>query len=569
MPTAPLVADPARPENARLAMLYEVSQSLSASLDLSETLALVLDAALRLTGAERGFLMLWDEENERLVFHLARSSSGDALTEFEFQISRTLIYSVAQNGAPILTTNSQTHTLFERRPDSPPFVLRSFMAVPLRSRGQSTGVIYVDNPARSAKFRAPDLDYLSAFAAPAAIAIENARLHTHTAQALNARVTDLQAFQQFNRDLSTTPDLATLLQTTLTYAITHTHATVGWVGLADAGALASVVTKTLSGRAVEVPPPGDDPLARQALTTGEPQRTATHDEVNASRVVVPVLRGGVVRAVIAVARPGDDPFTYAAEEFLVRLAEQAALILEAVRLTAALQQVQADKNKFIAIVTHELKIPMTPIKGYADLLLQGIVGPVTDQQKQFLVTIRNNVERMAELVNNLADIARLETGRLKTEFGDYAPADLLREAVDGFKLPIEEKGLALTVNIHPGLPPVRADKARVVQVLKSLLANALAYTPAGGTLTLSAAPQSGWVRLSVADTGIGMAPADQIRLFTQFFRSEDAVVRDRPGWGLSLHLSKLLVELMGGQLTATSELGRGSEFGFTLPVTKD
>lgn len=563
--TRPLSPDSARPENARLAMLYEVSQRISASLDLSETLALVLDSALGLTGAERGFLMLWDEENERLAFHLARTHAGEALTEFEFQISRTLIYSVAQNGAPILTTNSQTHTLFGRRPDAPPFVLRSLMAVPLRAHGQTTGVIYVDNKAHDAQFRPPDLDFLSAFASPAAVAIENARFYTQTAHALAARVADLQALQQLTQILNAPLALDRILRATLDLILTRTGATAGWAGTVDNEQFRVRVTVTRNAAPSGLAP--DAPLVAAALSTREPQRTFTTHEDEATQIVIPLTRAGQVLALLVVARV-DEPLTYASEDFLMRLAAPIALALENARLLTAVQEAQAAKNKFVSIVTHELKIPMTPIKGYADLILQGLVGPVTDQQKQFLNTIRNNVERMAVLVNDLADISRIETGRLKTELGLCPVSEFMNAALIGLQPLIENKGQTLTVSLPADLPLVYTDPARLAQVFTNLLGNAHKYTPSGGALTISAEAIPNFVRVSVTDTGIGISPADQARLFTPFFRSEDAAVREQPGWGLGLQLSKLLIELLGGQITAHSELGRGSVFTFTVPLAK-
>jgi signal transduction histidine kinase len=160
----------------------------------------------------------------------------------------------------------------------------------------------------------------------------------------------------------------------------------------------------------------------------------------------------------------------------------------------------------------------------------------------------------------------VETGRLKLNLGPVSVAEAAQEAVDSLKSQIEGKGQTLTLALAPDLPPVHADQARVQQILANLLSNAHKYSPPAAAITLAAERAGSHVRVSVADAGYGIAPADQAKLFSQFFRSDDPNVREQNGWGLGLHVTKLLVELQGGQIAAQSELGQGSTFAFTLPL---
>jgi signal transduction histidine kinase len=213
-----------------------------------------------------------------------------------------------------------------------------------------------------------------------------------------------------------------------------------------------------------------------------------------------------------------------------------------------------------------LKIPMTSIKGYTDLLK--MVGPLTVQQEQFVGTIRSNVERMAILVSDLSDISRIESEQLKV---DVRPLDLhalLPEAFSGLRGQIENKEQILTLDIAPDLPPVRSDEARLIQILANLVSNAHKYSPRGATITLSARSEGSQVRISVTDTGYGIEPADQARLFNQFFRSDDPNIREQTGWGLGLHITRRLIELLGGDISVESEPGRGSTFSFTMPSAR-
>lgn len=241
---------------------------------------------------------------------------------------------------------------------------------------------------------------------------------------------------------------------------------------------------------------------------------------------------------------------------------------EAEALREMLKQADEARAKFVSIVSHELKLPMTSIKGYGDLMRQGLVGPVNEQQVQFLEIIRNNVDRMSTLVSDISDGSKLETGRLKLDLAEVDPAECACGAADGIRGAAEAKGQTLELNLEAGLPALQTDRMRLTQILGKLLDNAHKYTPSGGHIRLDAAREGDAVRFAVRDTGIGIGPEDRARLFEQFFRAEAPAVREHAGWGLSLHLCKRLVELMGGQMGVESEAGKGSTFWFSLPLAK-
>ena len=218
------------------------------------------------------------------------------------------------------------------------------------------------------------------------------------------------------------------------------------------------------------------------------------------------------------------------------------------------------------MIAHDLRLPTTNVRGYSDLLLKETVGPLSDMQKQFLSVIHNNTYFMETLTYNLSDIARIDHGRMPLNLIPMSLEASVNAVLDKLSPKIEEKEQALELDL-PALPDVTADKARLEQVVRIVLENAHLYTPAGGKITVAAKKKDGFVRLIVTDTGIGISPKNQeTSLFTKFFRADDPVVQEHKGGGNNLYVAKRLVELMGGEMGAESELEKGSTFWLTLPV---
>ena len=224
------------------------------------------------------------------------------------------------------------------------------------------------------------------------------------------------------------------------------------------------------------------------------------------------------------------------------------------------------KSEFVSIVSHELKLPMTSIKGYSDLMLAGAAGTLNENQSNFLTTIRNNVNRMATLVSDLTDISRLESGNLRIEPRSVPVWDVVDEVVNLTRTQLELKKQTLRLDIPEGLPKTWCDRTRLAQVLTNLISNANKYTPEGGALLVEALQMDAMIQIKVQDNGLGMTPEDQQNLFGKFFRSADEKVREAPGTGLGLSITKNLIELQGGKIWFESEYRKGTIFYFTTPV---
>lgn len=224
------------------------------------------------------------------------------------------------------------------------------------------------------------------------------------------------------------------------------------------------------------------------------------------------------------------------------------------------------KSEFVSVVSHELKLPMTSIKGYSDLMLSDATGELNENQKNFLTTIRNNVNRMATLVSDLADISRIESGNIRIEPRAVPVWDVVDEVVNLTRNQMEQKKQIVSISIPENLPKALCDRNRFVQILTNLISNANKYTPEGGAVEVKAMYIDGMIEMKVADNGFGMTAEDQANLFSKFFRSADQQIREAPGTGLGLSITKNLIELQGGKIWFESEYRKGTTFYFTLPI---
>lgn len=235
------------------------------------------------------------------------------------------------------------------------------------------------------------------------------------------------------------------------------------------------------------------------------------------------------------------------------------------------KEVEVDKLKseFVSTVSHELRTPMTSIKGYADLMLMGAAGPMTDPQIRYLQVIKNNADRLHMLVNDLLDISRIETGKTGLDLRPLDIPQIIEQVVEGHlngRIQHESRLLSVQTELAPSLPLVNADHARITQILTNLLDNALNYTPDHGKIIVTARATHSYVHISVQDTGIGIARENLDKIFDRFYRADDAEVQRVPGTGLGLAIVRSLIEMHGGRLRVESELGKGSTFTFNLPV---
>jgi signal transduction histidine kinase len=365
---------------------------------------------------------------------------------------------------------------------------------------------------------------------------------------------------------------------------------------ADAGLIGVIENKGIrvmssQGYAHELDPflsetiPLDLLALQDVLQSGQPERLqATQGtplpssllENGLSQVIVPIRREANAIGIILLESCKLEAVSDEAIAFLSRLSDHASIAISNAQLYQVVQDANNAKSEFVSFVAHELKNPMTSIKGYTELLAAGAVGPVSAPQGNFLSTIRANIDRMNTLVSDLNDLSKIEAGRLRLDFKAFQVSEAVEEAVRSARRQLEDKNQKLTVELPTGLPPVWADRTRLTQVLVNLISNANKYTPAGGQILVSAeACADRWgpasspqvIHIWVQDNGIGISEGDQKKIFQKFFRSEDTKTREAPGTGLGLNITRSLVEMQGGRIWFESQFRQGTTFHFTMSIT--
>jgi signal transduction histidine kinase len=233
-----------------------------------------------------------------------------------------------------------------------------------------------------------------------------------------------------------------------------------------------------------------------------------------------------------------------------------------------LRELSELKEEFLALTTHDLRSPLTVISGVISFFTSGRLGDLSPEQKNMVAMMERNAQSLIELVNDLLDASKIESGTMRldiTSINLRALIDELRETMEPLA---REKEITLEENLSDDLPLVEADRTKLRRILVNLLSNALKFTRKGGRVQVRAEQLDGHVRVSVADTGVGIAPEDVARLFDKYEQARSRATRGEKGTGLGLYITKQLVELHGGAINVDSTPGYGSTFSFTLPTEK-
>lgn len=393
--------------------------------------------------------------------------------------------------------------------------------------------------------------------------------------------------QRIDRELNISLDVQKAMGITLDWAMRQSDSLAGLVGILDENGLRIMASQGYDNHLEKFDYnilPADLPTLGAAIKEGH-LKQASRRELRKSallpdaegQLVVPIRRETEVIGVLLLESTGRETYDEQTVDFLSRLSDHASIAISNAQLYAEVQRANVAKSEFVSFVSHELKTPMTSIRGYADLLAAGSVGEVNEAQTEFLSTIRFNIQRMATLVSDLADVSRIEAGRMHLEFAPVALNEVVEEVIRSTRSLAAEKTHEVICDFEENLIQVWGDRNRLAQVLTNLASNAIKYTPENGQIVISLREEDNiWddegasrvVHVQVIDNGIGIKEEDQKKIFQQYFRTDEG--KDfAPGTGLGLNITRYLVEMQGGKIWFESEYGRGTNFQFTVPVAEE
>jgi signal transduction histidine kinase len=569
----------------QLSTLNEITRQITSTLEQEPLLRNILENAAAILNCEAGSLFLMDEPTGDLIFRVTVGPVATNLLGQRVPAGTGIVGRAVQLRSPVIENDGQRSlTRYENTDKQTGFVSRSLLAVPMQIKDRVLGVIEVINRRDGLPFVEDDQNLLTAFAGQAAVALENARLLEQTDQDLADKVEELQVMGRIVRELNASLEVARAMRTTLEWAMRRTNAEAGLIGMIEGDHLRLMAQQgydeflTPEG---EAPVPLDSPIFRSAIQSGQPNQVSLVSNgaqgilpIAHTQIIVPIRRETQVIGLLLLESTSDSQGNLG---FLNQLSDSAAIAIANAQLYDEVQRANLAKSDFVSFVAHELKNPMTSIKGYSELLAAGSVGQINEMQANFLSTIRSNVERMSVLVSDLNDNAKIEANRLRLDFKPVEVGEVIDEVLRSAKRQVEDKRQTVELQLEPNLPQVWADRFRVGQVLTNLVSNAHKYTSEGGQMLLGAeATNNQWdpggakrvVHLWVRDNGIGINIEDQAKIFQRFFRSDDMKAREVPGTGLGLNITKSLVEMQGGRIWFDSEFRKGTTFHFTIPVAE-
>ena len=559
----------------------------------------IIHSAARLCHAATTAVFLTDG---RTLYHPAsQGSSPETLDAIRALFPRPLDRETAAGTA--ILTRSVAHVPDVQDPSAPEFArqtgravgFRSLLSVPMLREGEAVGAINVTRH-EPGRFSDGEVALLKTFADQAVIAIENVRLfkelEARTAE-LTRSVDQLTALGEVGRAVSSTLDLQTVLTTIVSRAVELSGLDGGVVLEYDEGAEEFVhrAQAETGGalaavrRATRIPK-GQGVIGRTAITLEPvqvsditvpgayvgPQRENLIESGIRALLAVPMVREGRLIGCLGVTRNRPGEFPAETIELLRTFASQSALAIQNARLfheladkSRQLEAASHHKSEFLANMSHELRTPLNAVIGFSEVLLQRMFGELNAKQDEYLKDIYASGQHLLSLINDILDLSKIEAGRMELAAAPFHLPSALDNAVTLVRERAARHGIVLDMDLDPRLGELVGDERKVKQVVLNLLSNAVKVTPEGGRVSLRAGPKDGAVEISVADTGVGIAPEDQTAIFEEF-RQVGSDERKREGTGLGLTLARKFVELHGGRIWVESAPGRGSTFTFTLPV---
>jgi PAS domain S-box-containing protein len=472
--------------------------------------------------------------------------------------------------------------------------VRATLMLPLLAGDEAVGFFFLDSRTPSA-YTERDLELLDPVAQQLALAIQNTRLLKELQERgreLARSVEEMKVLREVGQTVNSTLDLQTVLTTIVAHAVQLTETDGGAIYeyreesqdfiLRATHGMQDELIKALRENPVRL---GEGAVGRAAvdrvpiafsdIEAGEYEpRLRSLMAYSGFRAIlnVPLLREDRIVGGLSVCRTSPGEFSPQVVDLLQTFATQSVLAIQNARLFHEIEEkghqleiASKHKSQFLANMSHELRTPLNAIMGYTELILDGIYGDVPGKIGDAVKRLDKNGRHLLGLINDVLDLSKIEAGPLPLALTNYSMSEAVQTAVTAVEPLASEKKLSLRVAVSPGLPWGKGDERRIIQVLLNLLGNAIKFTDVG-EISVEATESDGVFLISVADTGPGIAEADQQKIFEEFHQAEGSKTSKKGGTGLGLAIAKRIIELQGGRIWVESSPGKGATFRFTLPV---
>ncbi len=585
--------------NREMQALQGLSSVLQSSLESKHVFQLVVNGLVTGLGYNLAILAVIDDKERKLVFAAldvtgqpggmplldvlrqdARISMDEydnlgvrAVQEARTMITHTLYDLLCPWGDPVTALKAQES-----------LAVQTLVAVPLMARDKMSGCLFagIGRPEVTGR----EIALLNAFANQSAIAIENAQLYS----TLNQRLTEVSTLYTLANQISYSLDLDIVLDSVVNTLRKVLNCRSSCIFLLDEDqewmeirASSGIKPRWQREARLRLGEGISGKVAQEARTRYIPDTRLdpdfiTFDPTVRSLLVVPLMVKGRVIGTLSVDDDKPDAFSTNEGLLLTITAATAAVAIDNARLYenlkeradklaqayAELQEASRLKSEFVQNVSHELRTPLTFIRGYVDLLLDGMLGEINEQQREKFQIVSNRTNSIIHLIDDILSLQQLERQNLHMDV--YSIQDVAHMAVKSAEVAAQQNGLVLIEEYEPNLSPIWGDRMRLDQVFNNLIGNAIKFSPDGGTVRVRARSGQGYVYVDVIDQGIGIPKDKQSRIFERFYQVDGSSKRRFGGTGLGLAIVKEIIDAHGGMVKVESELGHGSTFTFSVPV---
>ncbi len=580
----------------KLSTLYEISSTITQTLDLQKIINMISIRLVKLLKVDRCSIFLLDDENKKIIKEAVFDAKEEDQEPQKFSLENTITHNAIKGNRIIYIEDTSLKKNYKKYNDVSPGKYKSFIVIPLSIENKAIGVINIDSIDKR-NFSNDEIELIKALSSNISMMIENSWLYErirHDKDNFSALLTLTQKTNKIR-------NLDVLINEMLKHTVSLTNADHGFVLLRDENHLELTAVEGGYSREQLRLKIGEG-IAGVVAKSGEPiivadcqeeKRYVHIDKAMGSCASIPLIKEDKVMGVLHLESKKKNNFKFF-EKSLRVLTNHITIFIENIRLyerilnfnkelekeineatrelqekNKKLQKMDKMKSDFVSNVSHELRTPLTSISGYTKLLNMEKLGELNKEQKNVISIIINESDRLSRLINEVLDLSKLEAGKVEVKFEEIKFKNIVDETIESLESIATEKNISIKTKIGKDVDYIHANYDLIKQVLINLLSNALKFTPEKGKVTIQAKTKDKSLVIEVEDTGKGIKKDHIPKLFDRFYQVDSSMTREQGGTGLGLVIVKHIIDLHNGKIDVKSKVGKGSTFIVTLPLRQE